>query len=167
MRMPQVLLLAAVWATGTVHAGSCDCEVSQPADALNEAAAVFTGRVVEIDNPAFSLKGVWMWVHDRFADQDDMYCWTSYDDVQNCGLEIEMIVEHSFKGEIGPRVVFRANPPGATYFPYRFQQGERYLVYAWTLPNGSLTTDCCRRTRPLDQAAEDLAFLATVGSPEP
>jgi Carboxypeptidase regulatory-like domain len=45
---------------------------------------------------------------------------------------------------------------------YRFVAGQRYLVYAWKHPSGRLSTGICSRTRPLEQASEDLAYLATV-----
>jgi hypothetical protein len=45
---------------------------------------------------------------------------------------------------------------------YRFVVGKRYLVYALNQAPGRLFTSSCSRTRPLEAAAEDLAYLATV-----
>lgn len=44
---------------------------------------------------------------------------------------------------------------------YAFTVGKRYLVYAYKRETG-LVTGICSRTRPIEQAAEDIAFLRTV-----
>ncbi len=50
---------------------------------------------------------------------------------------------------------------------YRFQIGQKYLIYARTLETGRLTTSICSRTRPLDEAGEDLVYLRSNLSASP
>ena len=45
---------------------------------------------------------------------------------------------------------------------YRFVTGRRYLIYASKAESGRLSTGICSRTRPLEEAGEDVAYLATV-----
>ena len=45
---------------------------------------------------------------------------------------------------------------------YAFQSGVDYIVYAYKNPEGRLETGICSRTRPLAQAADDLAYLRAV-----
>jgi hypothetical protein len=42
---------------------------------------------------------------------------------------------------------------------YQFERGQRYLVYAYVDRDGVLGTSICTRTRELEHAGEDLAFL--------
>lgn len=45
---------------------------------------------------------------------------------------------------------------------YSFATGGRYLVYAWKTPSSRLSTGICSRTRPLDEAEEDLRYLRSI-----
>jgi len=45
---------------------------------------------------------------------------------------------------------------------YAFQSGVDYIIYAYKNSEGRLETGICSRTRPLPQAAEDLAYLGAV-----
>jgi len=45
---------------------------------------------------------------------------------------------------------------------YRFVTGRRYIIYASKTESGRLSTGICSRTRPLEEAAEDVAYLATA-----
>jgi hypothetical protein len=49
---------------------------------------------------------------------------------------------------------------------YEFKIGQRYLVYA-NRGKTNFTTSICSRTKPFDQADEDLAFLGTLSSAAP
>jgi hypothetical protein len=44
----------------------------------------------------------------------------------------------------------------------RFASGREYLVYATRAADGTLITGSCSRTRPIDRAAEDLAYISNV-----
>ena len=45
---------------------------------------------------------------------------------------------------------------------YAFQSGVDYIIYAYKNSEGRLETGICSRTRPLTQAAEDLAYLRAL-----
>jgi hypothetical protein len=45
---------------------------------------------------------------------------------------------------------------------YRFAIGKRYLVYASKRPPSGLTTGICSRTRPIDEAGEDVKYLNSI-----
>lgn len=50
---------------------------------------------------------------------------------------------------------------------YAFKAGRRYLVYAWNRPVGRLYTGLCSRTQPIEDAEEDLRYLATIAAASP
>ena len=51
---------------------------------------------------------------------------------------------------------------------YDFKVGSRYVVYAFDYSKtGRLSTSICTRTKPLDEAKEDLDFLRSLGSQTP
>jgi hypothetical protein len=50
---------------------------------------------------------------------------------------------------------------------YGFVTGRQYLVYASKTQSGRLSTGSCSRTRPLEDAAEDVAYLATLAQAPP
>ncbi len=47
---------------------------------------------------------------------------------------------------------------------YRFAIGKRYLVYArkWPPSGSGLTTGICSRTRPIEEAGEDIKYLSSI-----
>ena len=47
---------------------------------------------------------------------------------------------------------------------YAFKPGSRYIVYAYKRPDGALGTGICSRTRPIEDAGEDLSFIAGLGT---
>jgi hypothetical protein len=50
---------------------------------------------------------------------------------------------------------------------FHFEAGREYFVYASNDTDDGLQTNICTRTRPIDQAAEDLAYLRSMaGTPE-
>ena len=72
-------------------------------------------------------------------------------------------VEETFKGVVGTAVVFDSND-----CPYPFDEGQRYLVYAYyNSYSKSLEVRIgMTRTRPLAEAAEDLAYIRSLPSAE-
>lgn len=45
---------------------------------------------------------------------------------------------------------------------YPFTAGRRYLVYAWKTSSNELAAGQCTRTRPLEEAQEDLRYLSAI-----
>jgi Carboxypeptidase regulatory-like domain len=68
------------------------------------------------------------------------------------------------QGYINPpsRVVEVRTGSGGGDCGYSFKIGKRYLVYGWNRPPAGLTTGICSRTRPIEDAAEDLHYLKTI-----
>ena len=131
--MRQYLILGSVlvvglWAAPSVWACSC-VPNPPPREALDQAAVVFAGRVLEIrqinDDEGFPLLDVTLWV------------------------------EQSFKGFFIETVnVFTARDSATCGFP--FQKDERYLIYAHEDEDGTLHVSLCSRTARIQDAREDL-----------
>jgi len=68
------------------------------------------------------------------------------------------------RGYINARsgVVEVTTGPGMGDCGYRFAAGRRYLVYAWKRPPSGLSTGICSRTRPIEEAAEDITYLSSI-----
>ncbi len=125
---------------------ACSCvQWSGPAPALGRSTAVFQGRVTAVETYRVG---------------------TGYQ-----GVRATLQVTTVWKGEVAREtLVFTGNGGGDCGYP--FQQGESYLIYAFTsgggdpqyFPAGNFTTGTCNGTKPLAQAGEDLAFLG-VGTP--
>ena len=73
-------------------------------------------------------------------------------------------VDEAFKGVEGTVVVFDSND-----CPYVFKEGERYLVYAHynTYEKRLQVRIGITRTRPISEAAEDLAYIRSLPSAQP
>jgi len=79
---------------------------------------------------------------------------------------VKLEVERSFvNGSLG--IVELTTGRGGGDCGYRFVAGRRYLVYASKATSGQLVTSICSRTRPLEAAAEDLAYLSTLPQQPP
>lgn len=76
------------------------------------------------------------------------------------GVEFEVI--QNFRGP-HVRTIVVGSGGGCSY---SFRIGESYLVYASEV-QGTLTTSMCTRTRPLRDAADDLAYLRSLSAVTP
>ena len=128
------LLLAASLAFGAEAGLACTCVPPKgPAEEFELAAAVFSGKVVEVRK------------HRRGG---DMFA----------GVEAVMRVQRVWKGVRAETVsVFTASHSAAC--GYGFKEGRTYLVYAYKDAQGRLSTGICGRTRRLKNAGEDLKEL--------
>lgn len=73
------------------------------------------------------------------------------------GLEVDIRVEGTWKGVPCETVVVRTASDSAMC-GYSFEEGKSYLIYAHRQQD-ALSTNLCTRTRPIDEAGEDLAAL--------
>jgi hypothetical protein len=80
------------------------------------------------------------------------------------GRQIQLAVAERFRGFASPQLTITM---GGGDCDYPFQIGESYLVYAYRDEHGQLTTSKCTRTRPVVQAAEDLAYLRSLADVKP
>ena len=120
---------------------ACSCMPDRPVcEAFGEASAVFVGRVVG--------------AAERKTSKDYE---TGKQVVYDVGA-IRFEVEEAFGGVRARRRVTIHSGTGGGDCGYWFRRGRRYLIYANEY-EGKLYTNICTRTRPLEAADEDLAFL--------
>ena len=120
----------------------CSCMPERPVcEAFGGASAVFVGRIV-----GSAERKVY---EDRERGEKITY------DVGT----IYFAVEEAFSGVQGKRRVEIHSGTGGGDCGYWFRRGERYLIYAGSDEKGVLHTNICTRTRPLEDAAEDLTYL--------
>jgi len=136
--LPYTLIatLSAV-ALGPSSGLACSCMLSSPAEELDHATHVFSGRVTAWEDPYAA-------------------------DVIQDSLEpvtITLAVERVWKGDVGPTVQVQTARDGASC-GFTFHMGEQYLVYAY-----NSQVSLCSRTMGLASASEDLAALGTGHEP--
>ena len=141
----SVVALTVFASSGTIHA--CECvESNSPTERLNEASAVFLGRVVKMHFED------WPFDIDSTAVPPEE------------PLTVEFNVHTVWKGEVSKvthLTTARSEPCG---FPFNMFQD--YLVYA-DGKVGSLEVRACSRTQPVLDAEEDLAILGDGYPPGP
>ncbi len=137
------LAFAALLLLSARTASACTCvDAGPPCQAYGAFAAVFSGRVIEIDSLTIEdgpLKGYSQKLV-RFA------------------------VNQSFRGISGTSVeAITGNGGGDCGYP--FKVGESYLVYAYQDPkDNKLYAGICSRTRLLSEADEDLQYIQSLGT---
>ncbi|HWS86465.1 MAG TPA: carboxypeptidase-like regulatory domain-containing protein [Pyrinomonadaceae bacterium] len=138
----SALLLLALLAR---EAGACTCAGDRaPCQAYWQADAVFVGAVV----------GETKFTADEGAYKHRMRL-------------VRLAVEQPLRGVEGSEVEV-ATGWGGGDCGYGFRQGRRYVVYARRgEKDGRLYTSICARTRPLEEAGEDLAFVRGLAAAEP
>lgn len=127
-------LLAAGLAVGTAAACSC-IEPPPPKQAMEASSAVFSGKVVEIQQG-----------QQQFAPK-----------------RVTFEVDRSYKGVDAGRVVVTTASDSAMC-GFGFQQGKSYLVYCHG-GKEALGTNICTRTKNIEAAADDLKELGEGKKP--
>ena len=139
------LLLLALVAGGLLplSAIACDCiHAAEPCKAFANTPTVFAGRVTKISS--IDLKTA------------------SGDDYKDRLVSFE--VERSYRGLAAKTAEVQSG--WNSDCGYRFQEGVRYLVYAYLESStGKLTTSICTRTRPILEASKDLEYLSKKDDP--
>lgn len=75
---------------------------------------------------------------------------------------IPFTIESTFKGRIPGNEIEVKTGTGGGDCGYPFESGQQYLVYAWSNDDGTLSTSICSRTRPLNEAADDLQYFRNI-----
>lgn len=110
---------------------ACECiKPENPAKALENSKAVFSGKVTDIDRNYLPLY---------------------------LGNKIEFQVYNSWKGVSDKSVTIYAEESSAAC-GYKFEENKEYLVYAYE-DEGKLKTGLCTRTNLLENAQQDLKEL--------
>jgi tissue inhibitor of metalloproteinase len=129
-----LLLLFASLAIGAGVGVACTCvPPPSPSEELEHAAAVFSGKVVQIK---------------RHKPTEDIFG----------GVEVVFRVDKAWKG-VGRRTVSVFTSSQTAACGYGFSKGHTYLVYASGNSRGRLSTSICSRTKRLKDAREDLDEL--------
>jgi hypothetical protein len=126
--------------TGSVHACSCAREALQ-CQAYWGTAAVFVGRVISLSP--------------TYEEEERAFNF----ELKKNSRVFRFAVEQGFRGVSGAEVEVRTNIGGGSC-GYYFSPGKRYLVYAgFDSQTGEYWTSICSRTRPLEKAQDDLAYI--------
>jgi hypothetical protein len=151
-------------ATGPVP--MCYCAASPDTavavhEALDFADAVFSARVQEIDTPEQAEIDACMESlgsrPGRDASDEAQGAW--YTRSRDCSQRrVTFRVLDAWKGVLQPTATASTHIQSPTC-GYRFEEGRRYLVYAWLSGSGELSVSSCSRTRRLGRAEFDLGVL--------
>jgi len=143
IRVGMVLAGACLMVPGMVAA--CDCvNAGPPCKAFKATPNVFTGRVTRISTIQVELQ------------KGESY-------PQNL---VVLEIDRNYRGQEGKSTVEVVTGHGGGDCGFLFEEGKRYLVYAYPHPaTGKLYTGICQRTRLLSEAAEDLEYLAKKDDP--
>ncbi len=126
-------IAACAYAGLMARADACTCMPPPPAaDALESAEAVFVGEVESITDLGSESRGG--------------------------SALVDLAVSRWFKGNGDDRAEVRTLK-ATSMCGYPFEEGDAYLVYASDAGDGNLGVSLCSRTRPLDQAGDDVREL--------
>jgi hypothetical protein len=129
-----LLIFIGTFTIGASVAVACTCvPPPSPTEAREDAAAVFSGKVVQIK---------------RHKPAEDIFG----------GVEVVFRINQAWKG-VGNRTVSVFTSSQSAACGYSFSKGHTYLVYASANSRGRLSTSICSRTKRLKNAREDLDAL--------
>ena len=133
-RLMLSLFFVGTFTFGASVALACTCvPPPSPTEALEEATAVFSGKVVQIK---------------RHKPSEDIFG----------GVEVVFRVDQKWKG-VGNRTVSVFTSSQSAACGYSFSKDQTYLIYASGNSRGRLSTSICSRTKRLKDAREDLNQL--------
>ena len=140
-------------------AAACSCGENPSCAAVWRADAVFVGTVV-----------------DRTTERLGSLSWT----VQT------VAVNQTLRGSVDPFITLvpgsrptaqqiaasQSRPPGESMIimsscDYDFEFGKQYVIYARRTPDGRWTTSICSGTKPIEEAAADIDYIASIPLAEP
>jgi hypothetical protein len=139
---PFFILFILVGLLGTIYqpAMACSCIIpGPPQQEMENASAVFTGRVVNVRAPGGAV--------------------ISSADPVLVAFEVTRI----WKGPLEAQIALTTARDSASC-GFEFQQGQEYIVYAYEDESG-LATNLCTRTALLEAAGEDLQALGEGSAP--
>jgi MYXO-CTERM domain-containing protein len=122
-----------------------------PSEVFARYDAVFEGRVLPSDSAASSLPAP-----SSSSYRDRLAALERQVDALTSAREFRFDVLATWKGPPEPVV----HTQQRTACGYPFEEGRVYLVYASLGTDGALWASVCGRTRPIEQAHDDLAALA-------
>lgn len=159
MRMRILALIAVLGMPGVpVWACSCALNPNPPCQAAWDVSAVFTGTVIDITepqpprpvSPPFSGERVTARRSAADPPRSDVFR------KREIRLSLGEVLTGISAGETQVSVL---TGMGGGDCGYRFERGAAYVVYAYRNAQGQLEAGICSRTRPIADAAEDLAYI--------
>jgi hypothetical protein len=145
MQMRAILLAFGLLIIAAPVASACECMPPSHSKAFRKAAAVFVGEVVDIsDSDVPIVEGA------------------------NYSVAVKFKVIEYWKGRVGTEITVHTEQGVMSCNEYKFQKGEKYLVYARG-KNLTVFTGCSR-SAPLSSAAyvnEELKRLGKSKKPNP
>jgi hypothetical protein len=149
IRVGVALLLLAAFGVG--EASACVCDRNPPCAAVWRADAVFLGTVIEAVQEPVGGRLSWtvytVSVNQRLHGTVDTFVTLVPGQRPSAGQ-----IEHS-KALENPGWI-------GSSCDYRFEPGRQYIIYARRTPEGRWTTGDCTGTKPAENAAEDLDYIA-------
>jgi hypothetical protein len=140
------------FASGTAMACFCGGGGGTPCEGYGKAAAVFVGTVTGV-RESEQYKGKDVAEIRKLRDSGELD-WGQ--------MAYQFSVEQPYLGVAGSEVeIFTGR--GSSDCGFTFQPGQRYLIYADRYKN-KLITNTCMRTKPFNEASEDIAYLGTLSS---
>ena len=165
----RLSVLSIVLALPGAHAWACSCAVNpagnRPCQAAWESAAVFSGTVIDITGPmvvplAPLQEGGRALARPTTNDPPRPPAFPK--------LQVRLRVNEVVNGlSAGGQEVSILTGRGGGDCGYPFRRGVDYMVYAYRNAQGQLETGICSRTRPLTEAAEDVAYLRALPQAAP
>ena len=138
----SLVIVIGILAIETKPAYACSCAPpGSPVEGLNNASAVFTGKVVALAEPSGGFGPI-----------------SSADPVT-----VTFQVYTVWKGSVSQTTTITTARSGASC-GYTFDKGGEYIVYAYGQEN-NLSVGLCSRTQPLDTAENDLEVLGAGAPP--
>jgi hypothetical protein len=143
---------------GVPVAQACVCDASPPCSATWQADAVFVGTAVnEVWEP---LGGSLRWMVQNVAV------------TQKLRGSVDASITLVSGDQPTPEQIAQATSAGAVGWggsdcDYRLQVGGQYIIYARRTAYGRWTTSRCSGTKPIQEAAKDLEYFASLSTAEP
>lgn len=156
----RVTLLIGSFAVALLQADialACSCPRLTPAEQFASSALVFRGTVRRTVDRVTPWRRAWSFLQ-TLVDSDRAFEMDDY--AKSQGFKVEFDVDRTWRGRPSRRVaVFTGRGGGDCGVP--FEVGRQYLVYAHCHQNGDCFTIICSRTQEIEDAAEDLRYLAS------
>lgn len=131
MRWITACVLLSIGLLQAREVSACSCQRTSTETAIKESAAVFSGRVIEVERN---------------------------DETPFGGLKATFEVAEIWKG-IDEPLVSAVTASNSAACGYPFAKGEEYLIYAYRDRDGTLRVSLCSHTKPLAEAETDLNAL--------